>query len=247
MSIAQGQIEHDEKCLNCNDPLIAGQNWNLNDVLTSLLYCIKDQCQLSKPVTIKTKTNNIRIKKPRIIDKGLDRTLSKPRGYIKFMPDAARVAEFAEYLKNPEMLNEQGFPIYSKIFKDYGIFDPQKGFESPEMAVAQYPDEVDVNGCPSIQAVNSIRNYLKSITRRYHGNLEIYSSRVTKQTEPYKGRRVWRWHTLKNREDLDKQVNDMLQIAKNIELGAKKRQNNFTSKTYEERMEKVGILDQFFA
>lgn len=241
------ELGHDEVCLNCNDPLVAGLNWKISDVQASQLYCIKDECQQSIPVTIKSKDNGARIKKPRPVDKGLSKTLKQSRRYIKFTPDAARVAEFAEMINNQEMWNEQGFPRYSKVFKDYGIYDPEKGFEIAEMAVAQYPEEVDVNGCPSIEAVNSIRNYLKSLTRRYNGNLEIYSSRTVKQTEPYKGRRVRRWHTLKNKEDLDKQINDMLQIAKNIELGAKKRENNFTSKTYEERMEKVGILDQFFA
>jgi hypothetical protein len=232
--------------LNCGDPLDAPKNWKLSDVQASLLYCTKEECQQSKPVTIKSNAGGAKVKKERPKDKGLARTLKQPQKYIKFAPDPVRVAEFAEYLKDSDMWNEQGFPIYSMIFKEYHIWDPEKGFEVAEMALAQYPDEVDANGCPSIQAVNSVRNYLKSITTRYNGNLEIYSTRTVKQTDPYKGRRVWRWHTLKNREDLDKQVNDMLQIAKNIELGAKKRENNFTSKTYDERMEKVGILDEFF-
>ena len=38
----------------------------------------------------------------------------------------------------------------------------------------------------------------------------------------------------------------MYKISKNIELSAKEREKNFTGKTYEERMVKVDLLDQFF-
>lgn len=241
----QGTLEHDESCLNCNDPLEAGKNWAIDDVKTSLLYCTKGECQQAKPVTIKGKASQ-KTKKPRLADKGLSHELKATRRYVRYPADAARVAEFAEMIANKDMWNEFGFPIYSKIFKDYGINVPEKGYEIVEMATAQYPDEVDANGCVSIQAVNCVKNYLKRITKRYNGVLEIYSTKIVKETEPYKGKRSWRWHTLRNKEDLDKQVNAMLEIAKNIQLSAKKRENFFASKTYEERMEKVGKLDEFF-
>lgn len=246
----QGQnqdVDYDEYCENCSDQLIAKQNWAINDVQTNLLYCTKEECQESKPEIITTRTNSGGIKKPRPKDKGLSHELKTSRRYVRYPADAVRVAAFAEMIADGNIWNEMGFPMYSKIFKEYGINNGEKGFECTEMATAQYPNEIDANGCVSIQAVNSVKNYLKSLTRRYNGNLEIYSTRVVKTEDPYKGRRVWRWHTLKNREDLDKQINTMLDIAKNIELGARKRENNFTSKTYEERMQKVDILNQFFA
>ena len=154
------ELGHDEICENCGDPLDAPKNWKLSDVQASLLYCTKEECQQSKPVTIKSNAGGAKVKKERPKDKGLARTLKQPQKYIKFAPDPVRVAEFAEYLKDSDMWNEQGFPIYSMIFKEYHIWDPEKGFEVAEMALAQYPDEVDANGCPSIQAVNSVRNYL---------------------------------------------------------------------------------------
>jgi len=212
-----------------------------------MLYCNKKECQETKPIVMKaTKSNSEKSKKPRPKDRGLSHTLKETRRYVRYPADAARVAEFAELLKDETMWNEKGFPRYSKIFKSYGINEPGLGYEVVEMATAQFPDEIDANGSVSVQAVNAVRNYLKRLTKRYQGVLEIYSTKIVKDTEPYKGRRVWRWHTLKNKEDLDKQINGMLEIAKNIQLSAKKRENNFTSKTYEERMEKVDILDQFF-
>lgn len=245
----QGQgIDYDERCENCNDPLTARQNWAINDVQTNLLYCTKEECQESKPEIITTKSSGVRIKRFQPKDKGLSHELKEKRRYVRYPADAARVADFAKMLEDERMWNEKGFPRYSKIFKDYGVNDPELGlgYECIEMATAQYPDEVDSNGCISIHAVNAVKNYLKRLTKRYQGMLEIYSTRVVKETEPYKGRRVWRWHTLKNRGDLDKQTNDMLQIARSIELAARKRENNFTSKTYEERMAKVDLLNEFF-
>lgn len=244
----QEQFEHEERCLNCDDALFAGHNWSLDDVKTSLFYCIKEQCQESKSVTIKSKDDRKapKPKKQKDRDRGLSPTLKESRRYIRRPADPVRVAEFAEMLKNPEMLNEKGFPRYSKIFKTYGINTPQAGYEKAEMATAQYPKEVDANGCVSVQAVNSVGNYLKRLTERYQGVLEIYSSLTTKETEPYQGRRVWRWHTLKNKEDLNKQTNAMLEIAKNIQLAAKVRENNFGKMTYDERMDKMEHLDKFF-
>jgi len=241
------QIENDEYCHNCKEELIAGINWSIEDIKTNQMYCTKEKCQETKPVVIKTTKSSIqKSKKPRPKDRGLSHTLKETRKYVRYPADAARVADFAELLKDQNMWNENGFPRYSKIFKTYGINEPRLGYEIVEMATAQYPDEIDANGCISIQATNAVRNYLKRLTVRYQGVLEIYSTKTVKDMEPYKGKRVWRWHTLKNKEDLDKQVNGMLEIAKNIQLSAKKRENNFTSKTYEERMEKVDILDKFF-
>ena len=141
------------------------------------------------------------------------------------------------------MLNEQGVPKYSKIFKEYGINSFANGLECPEMATAQYPNEVDGRGCPSKQAVNAVKNHCKTLTKRFKGNLELHSTRgVHEKTN----RRIWRWHINKESDDVKKQVDDMLRIADNIKLSAKERENNFTSKTYDQRMQKVDLLDRFF-
>jgi hypothetical protein len=240
-----GQVAHDEICISCKDPLIAGQNWRIEDVKTSLLYCTKEECQKSKPMTIRTRKNG-RIQKEVDPDRGLAQTLKQRRRFIRYPPDAARVAQFAAMIADPRMKNKKGTPRYSRIFKEYGVTNFKSGFTCAEMAVAQYPAEIDPNGCPSIEAVWSVKMYLKRITKRYNGNLEIYSSRGVKETEPHKGSREWRWHALKFKDDLDRQTEEMYKIAKNIELAARKRQDNFLKRPFEERMQKVGILDDFF-
>lgn len=243
----QGQIEHEETCLNCNDSLIAGANWKLDDVQASLLYCTKETCQASKPVTLTTAAKRgPSPRKLRPYDTGLARQLKPSRRFIKNPPDAARVAEFNKMIEDPEMKDDRGWIKYSRVLRKYGSTSFKTGWEIAEMAVAQFPDEIDVNGCPAIQAIKSLRNYLNRTTKRYNGNLEIHSTRGVKDTEPRLGSRVWRWHINKEEEDVNKQVGDMMAISKNIELAAKKREADFHKKTFEERMEKVTLLDQFF-
>jgi hypothetical protein len=233
------QLESEELCLNCNDPLIARQNWEINDIQANLLYCTKEECQESKPET-KTKQAT---KGPKPHDVGLSLTFKEPveRRHIKNIPDPERVEQFKTYLDNPEMKNKQGFPLYSKIFKDYEIYSPSRGFEVPEMAAAQFPEECDLNGCPTIRACSRVRNHLKNLTKKFNGYLELYSTKFLRDD----GKTVRRWHTLKDRVDLDKQMNDLLTMSKNLELSAKKRQRNFESATYEQRMDRVAHLDEF--
>ena len=150
---------------------------------------------------------------------------------------------FAKMINDPRMLNERGIPKYSKIFKEYGVNSFENGLESPEIAAAQYPNEVDGRGCPSKQAVNAVTNHCKRLTKRFRGNLELHSTRGVHEKT---GKRIWRWHINKEDDDVKKQVDDMLKISKNIELSAKEREKNFTGKTYQERMVKVDLLDQFF-
>ena len=142
------------------------------------------------------------------------------------------------------MLNDRGIPQYSKLFKEYAINESKKGFTCPEMAAAHFPNEVDVNGCPSIESVNHIRSYLKRLSKRYHGNLELFPTRVKMEVAPY--RTESRWHTLKERDDLNKQLDLLNTLSKSIEMAAKNREINFSSKTYDERMDKVSLLDRFF-
>jgi hypothetical protein len=175
-------------------------------------------------------------------DRGLGPEI-KHRLY-KVAPDAKRVKEFAKMLSDPRMLNKRGIPRYSKIFRTYGIDSFAKGFTGQVMAAAQYPDEVDIDGCPSSQSTKSVTGYLKRLTKKFEGNLELYSTRGQRETVPHI--REHRWHITKYKADHNRQVDDMRKIATSINLAAKKRIVNFEKKTYPERMQKVDLLDQFF-
>ena len=236
--------EFEEKCINCGAALLGQQNWRIADMREDNRYCTKQECQAAKPVIMtSTKTWSGKGRKKREPDAGLSQTLEhKPRAVN--VPNPAKVQEFKQMLADPKMLNARGIPQYSKIFREYKINESEKGFTGQEMAAAHYPEEVDVNGCPSKRSVSRIRSYLKTLTKRYDGNLELYSTKVKMQDEPY--RTESRWHTLKEPEDLNKQVNVLYTLSKNIEKSAKQREVNFASKTYDERMHKVTLLDRFF-
>jgi hypothetical protein len=233
---------YEEVCVNCGDGLVAQVNWNIGDVMGDIRYCTKEQCQAAKPVLINSKPTAKRRKK-READPGLSQTLRPRNDFIKDAPDVNKVAMFTNMIADPRMLNERGVPKYSKIFKEYGVNSFANGLECAEMAAAQYPNEIDGRGCPSKQSVNSVRNHCKRLTKRFKGNLELHSTRGAHEKT---NKRIWRWHINKEPDDVKKQVDDMLKIAGNISLSAKEREKNFTGKTYEERMVKVDLLDQFF-
>jgi len=233
----------DEQCECCHDPLNSQVNWNIADVRANLLYCLKPECQAQKPAIIKNQMTGRAARKRRDIDSGLNPELKEQSRFLRIAPDKERVDEFTGYIEDARMLNAKGWPKYSIIFLTYKINDPPKGPTAAEMAVAQFPNEVDMNGCPSKTAVLRVKRYLKSLTLRYDGNLEIYSSLVI---NPKTNRREYRYHINKDRGDVDKQTGRMISIARHIELAAKKRENNFVKRTYDERMAKVELLDKFF-
>jgi hypothetical protein len=235
---------YDEVCENCHDPLEAERNWSVTDIRNSMQYCTKPECQAVKPAVIKNQMTGKSAKANREIDKGLSHQLKEQTRFVKIRPDQDKVDEWAKIISDPQMVNAKGWPKYSKIFPAYGINNWEKGYTSTAMAVGQFPDEVDMNGCPSKASVASVRRYLKSLTRRFDGNLEIYSSQGRNPNPPY--RREWRYYVLKDKKDLDSQVGGMRDIANNIALAAAKRERNFGDRTYEQRMEKVELLDKFF-
>jgi hypothetical protein len=174
-------------------------------------------------------------------DRGLPRDLRKRN--FRVPPDPEKVKEFAKYLRDPRMRNSRGIPRYSKIFRFYGVDCYTKGFTAGEMATPQYPEEIDSYGCPSPEAVKAITGYLKRITKRYKGNLELYATPGVRAKPPH--RREWRWHITRLVSDTKKQVDSMMRIAKSIEVSAKEREAN-QKKAFPERMEKADLLDRFF-
>lgn len=245
MSDQEFNDSFDEQCENCHDPLNGERNWNVEDVKANLLYCTKVECQAAKPVLIKNQTTGKSGRKQRPRDAGLsheikERSISK---FVNIIPDPIRVADFSEKIADPSMLNAKGYPKYSVIFREFKIFDPLDGPTVYEMAAAQFPGEVDTNGCPSKAAVRRIKNYLRALTIRYDGNLEIYATPVE---NPITSKRESRYHINKNPDDLKKQVDRMEDIASHIQLAARKRERNFAQRTFEQRMEKVEHLDKFF-
>ena len=244
MSTAEQDFGFDENCENCQDPLIAEQNWSVTDIRNNQQFCTKPECQEAKPVVMRNQMTGKSAKKNREIDRGLPHKLREQTRFVKIRPEQNKVDEWTRILADPTMINAKGWPKYSKIFPAYGINDWYKGPTTSVLAVVQYPDEVDMNGCPSKASVASIKRHLKSLTKRFNGNLEIYSSLGRNPNPPY--RREYRWYVLKEKDDLDKQVAGLMEIANNITLAAEKRKNNFGQRTYEERMEKVELLDKFF-
>jgi hypothetical protein len=248
MSIGQDYgTEFDETCVNCGDPLVGNKNWNIADVNANLQYCTKPECQSAKPQTIRSiKSNGKAQKKKQDPDRGLSRQIKPRPSFVRDIPDAVKVEDFKRMLEDPQCQNERGFPRYSTIFKNYGIDSWEKGFPAPVMAAAQYPDEVDDKGRPSTTAVARVTGYLKRVTKRYNGNLEVYSTKGIMNTGT-SHRTEWRWHSNRYKKDLDRQVEEMNKIAANIQAAAGLRVSNFNETTFEQRMEKVTLLDQFYA
>ncbi len=242
---------YEEICVNCGDGLVAQVNWNVGDVAGDIRYCTKDSCQAAKPQIIRSiKSNGKAQKKKQDPDKGLSREFKSrsgsTSGFIKTIPDQDKVDEFKRMLDDPQCQNERGFPRYSQVFKDNGIDRWEKGYPAPVMAAAQYIDEVDDKGRPSKESVQRVKGYLKRTTKRYNGNLEVYSTKGIVNTGDTH-RAEWRWHSNRYKQDLDRQVQEMNTIAANIQIAAKKREANFNKATYEQRMERVTYLDKFLA
>jgi hypothetical protein len=237
--------EFDETCENCKDALRAyepNKNWSIADVSANLQYCTKPECQQAKPILVKNQITGS-IKKNRERDRGLPSKIKDSSRFTTVKPDQDKVDEFAKMFADPTMKTEKGLPKVSKMFPAYGIDTWEKGFMPNQVAVVNAPEEVDENGCPSKASVATVRRYFKSLTRRFDGNLELYSS---KGRNAVTGRTERRWYVLRYEDDLRSQVGDMREISKNIELAAARRERNFKQRPYKDRMEKVDLLDRFF-
>jgi hypothetical protein len=220
----------ERKCKDCKQVLILGQNWSEYDSNHSRYWCKDCKNKYNTWYRNKTKPPDLGIKKIRRIT-----------NYSKSIPESDKVEEFREYIADPRNLNRKGFPRVSKIFKINSIDTPEKGFTTAEMSAALYPEECDDNGIPSQRSKNSVRGYLKRVTEKYQGNLEIYSTPCV-----IKGKHEWRWHITKRMKDTKEQTSAMMKISRGIELNAKRREKN-QMKTEVERMRKVDLLDEFFS
>jgi hypothetical protein len=223
----------DLKCKICKQALVVPTNWAEYDHDRGNRWCKKCKAQYMRDYKKKNQTP-------------LDRGIKKVRGILRThssrgIPNVDKVEEFMGYVADPRNLNRKGFPRISKIFHRNGITSPEKGFTIAEMAKSLYPEECDDHGIPSRESKDSIRAYIKRVTEKYQGNLEIYATPCIIER-----RREWRWHITVNMRHTREQTSAMMRISRGIELNAKRREKN-QMKTQTERMRKVDLLDEFFS
>jgi ASC-1-like (ASCH) protein len=169
----------------------------------------------------------------------------------KQVPDKQKVAEFKEYLLDPNMRakNKAGKSkiALSEIYRKREIYNPEpRGFTIDEMASAYnelfQPSENDEYGCPSIESKNGLKHKILYENKKHKPNLELHATPCINHIT---GKRERRYHINKDVEDVRKQTDQMYEIANRINQSAGERLKA-VEKPLMERMTKVELLDEYF-